>query len=122
MVSIWPIPEDLLFFHGFFKIIATGFGIVFLVLLGKKYRENKTKTTLGLIVTFSFQVGSTLFSSFDNLLGWDDLLGPNTWLGFGISQILLGLVGVCYFWLYLETFQVEDHWTPRQKGYFMVYG
>lgn len=121
MAALLPIPAELLFLHGILKVVAAGIGAVLLGLVIRRYRQSKSKIGAGLIVTFTGEVLSTLFSSFDNLLGWDDLLGPGTWLGFGLSQLFLALVGASYFWIYLETFRVEELWTGRQKATFAAY-
>lgn len=124
-MDIFPIPPELIFFHGIFKLICAGIGCILLIMLFQRYLKKKSKIALAFIFVFLSMILSFVFSSFDNLLNWDNLLGPETWIGFGISQILIGVANVVYYWLFIEIFKVKEKWTRNQKlkflGFVTVY-
>jgi len=121
MVNILPIPTNLLVFHGIMKLICAGLSIILTILLFRKYLRKKSRIASGFIFVFINLILGNIFSSFDNLLGWDNLLGPETWLGYGLGQIFSSLATVGYFWLWVEVFKVKDRWTPSLKQNFVLF-
>lgn len=121
MVNILPIPSNLLIFHGIFKLICAGLGLIFTYLLFLKYLEKKSRIAFGFVFVFINLILGNVFSSFDNLLGWDHLLGPETWLGYGLGQIFSSLATVGYFGEYIEVFKVKEQWTSSLKQKFLLF-
>jgi hypothetical protein len=121
MVDIFPVPDDLLLWHGLIKLFCAGLCAVLFVLLLIKYQKKHTRIALGFLYIFIFLILSAIFSAFDTVIGWKDLMGKNTWLGFGIGQIFNALANIVYFWLYIEIFRVKEAWKPKQKLGFMIF-
>lgn len=111
MVDILPVPNSLIFFHGLIKLIIGLVAFVYVLLLIPKYKQKKSKITIFLLLTYLFTTLGMIFSSFDNFLGWDNALGENTWLGFGLSQIFIGSANIAFIALYLEIFMVKEQWN-----------
>ncbi|UYP47743.1 hypothetical protein NEF87_004028 [Candidatus Lokiarchaeum ossiferum] len=111
MADILPVPETLIFFHGLLKLIIGVVALIYAFLLIPKYKQKKSKITIFLLFTYIFTSLGMIFSGFDNFLGWDDLLGENTWLGFGFSQIFVGCANTAFIALYLEIFRVKENWN-----------
>jgi len=121
VMDILPIPPELLIYHGISKLVCAGLGTILLGFLLKRYFEKKSRIASGFVFVFTSLIVGNIFTSFDNLLGWDNLLGPGTWLGYGIAQIWSTLASVGYFWIYIEVFQVKDQWTFSMKRKFILY-
>jgi hypothetical protein len=121
MVNILPIPPNLLIWHGISKLICAVLGTILLGFLLKRYFEKKSRIAKGFVFVFICLIMGNIFTSFDNLLGWDNLLGPGTWLGYGLAQVWSTLASVGYFWIYIEVFQVKDQWTTPMKRNFLLF-
>jgi hypothetical protein len=120
-MQILPVPESLLLFHGIFKMICAGLASILFWQLFKKYKKRPTRIATGFLYVFIFLILGNVFSAFDNLFGWDNLLGPQTWLGYGIGQIFSALGNGMYLWLYIEIFRVKDRWTGKQRIGFSIF-
>ena len=118
-MDILPIPEDLIFLHGLLKLGVATVGFVLLLMTLKKHIQKRSRISELLLLTFACMAFGMMFASFDDLLGWDDLLGSETWLGFGLAQILNSLANISYFALYIEIFLVKENWEQPHKEYFL---
>ena len=91
---------------------------LFAILTIRKHIKKRSTISLLLILVFFSMTLGLVFSSFDDLLGWKDLLGEETWLGFGLGQIFNMFVNICYFALCIEIFIAKDKWSTKQILYF----
>jgi hypothetical protein len=121
MVDILPIPENYIFVFGLFKLLASTIALVLFILLINKALKRPSRIINGFIFTFLFLILANISSSFDNLFGWRDLLGPDTWLGYGLSQIFTALANIGYFWLYIDIFQADSNWKKNHKIIFFLF-
>src|SRR6056297_2467244 len=102
MVDILPIPSELYFLHGILKLLVAVMGLFLLVLTIRKHLQKHSRISFMLIVVYSSMILGMMFASFDDILGWDNLLGPGTWVGFGLGQIFNSISNICYLALYIE--------------------
>lgn len=121
MVNILPIPTEFLIYHGISKLICAGLGTILLGFLLKRYFEKKSRIASGFVFVFICLIMGNIFSAFDNILDWKNLLGPETWLGYGLAQIWSTMASIGYLWIYLEVFHVKDQWSRSLKLKFMLF-
>ncbi len=115
------IPQDFRFLSPTIKIALIVFECVLLIMFVKKYRKKPSGMAVSLIMGFIFIILSTLFSSFDILLGWRDLKGTDSYVGMGFAFIFNAAANVAYFWLILEVFFVKETWNLVQKTVYISY-
>ncbi len=121
MASILPIPENLWGLHGFFQITIAIVGFFLTFLIYRKHQKKRNRVSMGLFFVFLCLSLAMLFASFDNLLGWENLGGEETWVGFGLAQIFNGLANTGFFWTYIEIFQAKERWDKKWKFYFGLF-
>jgi hypothetical protein len=121
MVDILPVPDNLLIMHGGIKLFCAALGTVLFIMLLNKFRKKGTRIAAGFLAVFIFLIIGFIFSSLDNVAGWDNILGPETWLGFGIGTVLNAMANTGYFWLYIEIFRVKEKWSPLQKLGYLIF-
>jgi len=64
---------------------------------------------------------ATLFSSFDVLLDWQNLLGINTFLGMSLAFLMSGLANSFYVWAIIDIFYAKESWSAIHKRQFFIY-
>jgi hypothetical protein len=102
------------------KIILLIFVILIDIALISKYYHRKAKLALVLIFMITCFAFAILFSAFDVLLNWQNLLGQNTFLGMGLAFLMSGLGIVFYLYQIVEVFYSKDHWDSKYKIIFSL--
>lgn len=114
MVDILPISDNLILIHGILKLVVAATGLILLFLTIRIHLKKHSQISTNLIIVFLAMILGLTFSSFDDLFGWDNLLGPETWVGFGISTIFNSLANISYLALYIVIFMAQGKWKTKQ--------
>jgi hypothetical protein len=101
------------------KIILLGMMIFIDIKLYLKFTQRKSVLALMLLGMITSYALATLFSSFDVLLGWQNMLGENTFLGMGLAFLMSGIAITFYAWMLIEVFYGKANWNTKMK---VIYG
>ncbi|MBN2157020.1 MAG: hypothetical protein JW776_13335 [Candidatus Lokiarchaeota archaeon] len=122
MADIFPIPDSLVYLHGILKLAVAVTGIILLVLTIRKHIKKSSQVSSILIIVFLAMILGLTFASFDDLFGWENLLGSQTWVGFGLSTIFNSLANSSYLALYIAIFMAQDKWKSKHIIFLVSFG
>jgi hypothetical protein len=86
------------------KLIIICLLSVILISMINKYLKRKTSVALTMTCMFFFYILSVLFSMFDVVLDWQNVVGPNTFLGMGLAFFMSGIGNALFFWFTVDIF------------------
>ena len=92
--------------------------------VAKLWKKNKTKHSrlARMFLLFSSSIMfAILFSAFDVILDWQNILGDDTFLGMGLAFIFTSIANIFFLWIIMEVFLVRASWAKNQKLVFILY-
>lgn len=103
------------------KLTVSGFLFIITLTLYKRHQEKRTILTRNMLIMMALYTLAPLFTSFDILLGWQNINVSNSYLGIGIGLIFNGLGNTFWLWFNLDVFLENEYPKPQQRKYVLLF-